>query len=347
MPGLAVVRYELFEHSNLLWSNLRGLGMPLLGNEIQAAPLFPLTWLLAFVPERDYWNVFVLARFFLAGLAAYLLAYERMRLDRAGAVMFVLTLVYALNVIRWMSHPWSNGFATGLWYVYALDRLLENALEPWGPRRVRSVLFVALAAYCLVTCGFPEGAALGAVLAVLVHGTRLFASLLQGRLAVRAYLFDLLAAHAIGLAVSSPQTFAMVEFIQQGRETLQEGWRGSNGARRIRCRARPPGDDLALLRPPRRGDAAPARRGALLLLRERAAAPCSPAVARKRVGRGRHHRRRLLRPEVLSRLAGLQRGGRHAAVLRQSYFIIYFQPLFLWVFAYFAARAMAWRRPRG
>ena len=62
VPGIKTLRYELFNHLNILWSNLRGLGMPILVNDVQAAPMYPLTLLLIWVPGEYFWNVFVLAR---------------------------------------------------------------------------------------------------------------------------------------------------------------------------------------------------------------------------------------------------------------------------------------------
>ena len=43
VPSTKTVQYEVFHRFNLLWSNLRGLGMPILVNDVQAAPLYPLT----------------------------------------------------------------------------------------------------------------------------------------------------------------------------------------------------------------------------------------------------------------------------------------------------------------
>ena len=43
IPGISAFRFELFENGNFLWSSLRNLGTPTLANEIQAAPMFPLT----------------------------------------------------------------------------------------------------------------------------------------------------------------------------------------------------------------------------------------------------------------------------------------------------------------
>ena len=83
MPGLKVLLYEILEHGNFLWSSLKGLGMPVLGNEVQEAPLYPLTLALLWVPEPYFWNSFVSLRWLLLGSGGFLLAYRVFGLERA------------------------------------------------------------------------------------------------------------------------------------------------------------------------------------------------------------------------------------------------------------------------
>src|SRR5215218_320629 len=73
VPGRSVARYELFENWNILWSSLRNMGAPILGNEVQSAPLFPLTLALVWLPDPFFWNAFVAVRLVLMWLGAFLL----------------------------------------------------------------------------------------------------------------------------------------------------------------------------------------------------------------------------------------------------------------------------------
>jgi hypothetical protein len=62
MPAFREWRYELLNHGNILWSNLRAFGQPMLGNGVQGAPLFPLNLLLIGLPDSLYWSLMPLLR---------------------------------------------------------------------------------------------------------------------------------------------------------------------------------------------------------------------------------------------------------------------------------------------
>ena len=98
VPGIKTLQFELFNHINLLWSNLRGLGMPMLVNDIQVAPLYPLTLLFLWVPGEYFWNIFVLVRWIIFASGAYLLAARCFRFNFSGSSIFVLTFVFALSM---------------------------------------------------------------------------------------------------------------------------------------------------------------------------------------------------------------------------------------------------------
>ena len=117
VPSIKTVQYEVFHHFNLLWSNLRGLGMPILVNDVQVAPLYPLTALLIWLPGEYFWNVFVLARWIVFASGAFLLASRCFRFNLVGSSIFVLTFVFALFHARWINHPFLNGMAAGVWYL--------------------------------------------------------------------------------------------------------------------------------------------------------------------------------------------------------------------------------------
>src|SRR5882672_3985051 len=107
IPGVSVVRYELFEHWNVLWSSLRNMGAPILSNEIQAAPLFPLTLALIWVPDPYFWNVFVVARLVLMWVGSALLA-SALNMGRTQSLIFAACFVGSVFVARWINHPWRS-----------------------------------------------------------------------------------------------------------------------------------------------------------------------------------------------------------------------------------------------
>lgn len=121
VPGMRMLQYELFHNCNLLWSNLMGLGLPFLGNGVQAAPLFPLTLLLCWLPESIFWNTFILIRLALIGTGTFLVARNLLKFNKIGSAVFTLCFAYSLFPMRWMNHPWQNGLLAGIWYLYFLD----------------------------------------------------------------------------------------------------------------------------------------------------------------------------------------------------------------------------------
>ncbi len=105
VPGIKTLQYEVFHHLNILWSNLRGLGMPILANDVQAAPLYPLTALLIWVPGEYFWNVFVLARWIVFASGAFLLASRCFRFNLVGSSIFVLTFVLHFSTHAGLTMP--------------------------------------------------------------------------------------------------------------------------------------------------------------------------------------------------------------------------------------------------
>ena len=114
IPDLKVLKYEVFNNYNFLWSNLKGLGMPLLGNGVQVAPMYPLTLICLLVPDPYFWNVFVIARWLILGVGSFLLAVRCFGLGKTGGLLFVLTFAFAFYELRWLNHPFLNGIAGGV-----------------------------------------------------------------------------------------------------------------------------------------------------------------------------------------------------------------------------------------
>lgn len=214
IPSIDVIRYELFENHNFLWSNLRGMGLPLLGNEIQAGPLFPLTLALIWLPDDVFWNVFVFLRVVLTGMGTYLVARDFLKLRPMAALFFTFSFAYAFYVMRWMNHPWQNGYLAGIWYLYFLVAVARQSMERFAGKRFFFLLGLIVAIYSMVTCGFPETAAFWGIVVVLVYAPFIGTLLVKKQLKVSAFLLDVVIAHMIGFALASYQIFAIIELLQ-------------------------------------------------------------------------------------------------------------------------------------
>jgi len=214
MPGLKVLLYEIFEHGNFLWSSLKGLGMPVLGNEVQEAPLYPLTLALLWVPEPYFWNSFVSLRWLLLGSGGFLLAYRVFGLERAGALAFVLTFSFAFWHLRWMNHPYLNGMAAGVWYWYFLLLLIGGGDARFSAlRAIPALIGLTVSAYSVITCGFPEASVTVAAITVILTAVFLFRRAVFKRQHLLADILVIFTAHGLALALAAPQVFALIEFV--------------------------------------------------------------------------------------------------------------------------------------
>lgn len=213
IPGLQAVRYELFNHYNVLWSNLRNMGAPLLANEVQTAPLFPLTLLLIALPQHLFWNSFILSRLLLMGAGSILIARQIFKFNRVGSLTFALVFIFNVYVCRWMNHPWQNGLTAGVWYIYFVGKTAESSLDSWGKQRFFLFLGTALSVYSLITCGFPEGAALSAVLTILAFAVPFVVQTYKKQLKIRNFLTDLFTSHLVGFGFAAIQLFSLLDYI--------------------------------------------------------------------------------------------------------------------------------------
>ena len=214
MPAFREFRYELLEHFNVLWSTLRGMGQPILGNAVQSAPLFPLNLVLLALPDFLYWSVMPISRIILIALSCYLIARKIFGLSTFASAFFGLLIAFNINVTRWMNHPWTNGLLAGLWYFYFICRV---SLE----RKANSQLFISIglivSVFAMVTAGFPEATALSALIVVFLYAGFFISywSDIQARLVNVVIL--LLTCHVIGFCLSAIQIFPLFEYIEYSR----------------------------------------------------------------------------------------------------------------------------------
>ncbi len=213
MPSLREFRYELFEHGNILWSNLRGMGQPMLGNGVQGAPLFPLSLALIWLPDQIFWSVMPMARIILIGLMLFLIARNIFKLPWAAALIFALLAGYNLNVFRWINHPWSNGALAGVWYFYFLLRVslpseLSHRRQQWH------AVGLVIGIIAMVTNGFPEAAALFALIIAFIYIAVMLAefSALKANFWMLCQRLALL--HFVGFGLSAIQIIALLEYIE-------------------------------------------------------------------------------------------------------------------------------------
>lgn len=212
MPGFREFRYELFEHGNILWSNMRGMGQPTLGNSVQGAPLFPLSLALIWLPDQLFWSVMPMARIILISLMLFLLARNVFKLHWAAALIFALLAGYNLHVFRWINHPWSNGTLAGVWYLYFLCRVtfpghLSTARQRWH------AVGLVVGIIGMITNGFPEASALFAVITLFVFSAVAAANFSQLRAHFWSLIMRLGLLHVIGFGVSIIQIVALIEYI--------------------------------------------------------------------------------------------------------------------------------------
>ncbi len=212
--GLRLARHELLYHGNLLWSSLKSFGVPLLSNDVQAAILYPLTLLLSWLPEFYFWNAFVCCRLLLIGMFTYLLSVHLLKMRVIGAWVFTLTFAYALYVLRWINHPWQNGLLAGLCYLYFLTRLLETGLVKFSRSWCQFTIGLTLGAYSLFTCGFPESAAMSVLLCLLVMIPVVLTRYANNAFKKSAFLSAFLVSHVLATMLASPVILALLEGIK-------------------------------------------------------------------------------------------------------------------------------------
>lgn len=209
VPSLRVIRYEFLHRHNWLWSSLRGMGMPILANEVQGAPFFPLTLALLWVPEPYFWNVFVVVRLALVLWACFLLASRLFRFSDFASFVFTVCFGLSVYLLRFLNHPWLNGVLAGLWCFYFVGQLLEpseRSPEKWWLETV----LLALSVFSVITCGFPESTAMMGIV-----GALLFAPLVISRLFSKEKKGVLLVGIGVvsGVCLASLQILALSELV--------------------------------------------------------------------------------------------------------------------------------------
>ncbi|MCH2190778.1 MAG: hypothetical protein MK188_07635, partial [Gammaproteobacteria bacterium] len=212
MPGFREFRYELFENSNILWSNLRGMGQPILGNGVQGAPLFPLSLVLIWLPDQLFWSIMPITRVVLISLMLFLTARNIFKMPLLAALIFAILAGYNINVMRWINHPWTNGALSGVWYYYFLVQV-TFAHEHTRSRRILHTVGLVVGVIGMITNGFPEASALFALLTMLLYVPICIAKYVSLRQKIKETILRVVCLHLIGFGLCSVQIIALLEYI--------------------------------------------------------------------------------------------------------------------------------------
>ncbi len=224
MPSFREFKYELFHNANILWSNLRAMGQPMLGNGVQGAPLFPLSLALIWLPDQLFWTVMPMTRIFLIGVMLFLLARNFFNFPVAAALVFALLAAYNINVFRWINHPWTNGALSGVWYLYFMLRI--TFAQGFSPtRQTLHAIGLVLGIIGMVTNGFPEASALFAIIAAAVYLAIVLARFGEVLPSIASITKVMLLLHFVGFALCSVQIIALLEYIDYTQIMgLREGY---------------------------------------------------------------------------------------------------------------------------
>jgi Bacterial membrane protein YfhO len=210
-PWVKVVAEQYLGEKRLpLWNPYSAYGTPFAA-AMQPQPFFPLTALLSLHPTPWTYNIFIIARLFIAGILAFLFA--RQFLGQAEAVF--ASIAFTLNgyfvIFLDMPHLSVEVLLPGLFLTFEL--LLRR---PSWPR-----LVTAAAMVCLCICGgMPESAFSAISFACLYVVFRLLLSPeFRNGFKVRAGFFAL--ALLLGFALSAFLLIPFAEFTNYGHDVHQ------------------------------------------------------------------------------------------------------------------------------
>ncbi len=223
-PSFNEFQRSLYTDHNILWSSLRNMGMPILAVDIQAAPLFPLTLLLSGLDSQLFWIVFTVLQLVLMGLGVYLLVRRFFLFARLPSIFFVIAFIYSLYVLRWMNHPWMNGFLAGIYYLFFLCQTCVQGREH-TIRRLCVFAGLTISVYSMVTCGFPEAALMSAFFVVFTYTPFVVSRIVSKKIVWRSYLSDLFLGHFAGFALASYQIFSVLEILHESGVSRERGLR--------------------------------------------------------------------------------------------------------------------------
>jgi len=199
-----LVRYQYLSEKRLpLWNPYQSYGAPLAAN-MQSQPFNPLFVLYALHPGPRTYNFFILCRFLIAGLCAYL--YLRLFLPFAPSLAGGLVCMLSGYHILFLNMPHLSVDVLLPAVFLAIERLLRR-------QSVRNVLLAILVVFLSIAGGMPE-----TTLLILTYGYVYFFFRVIGdrtfRSAAGRHFTYLLFVNAIGFALAGLLLAPFVEFLR-------------------------------------------------------------------------------------------------------------------------------------
>ncbi|HEY3090397.1 MAG TPA: hypothetical protein VGJ59_20295 [Jatrophihabitantaceae bacterium] len=184
------------------WNPYEGLGAPLLG-EMESAALFPLVILQAL---PDGFLIFHIALELVAGCATVALVRS---LGLHAAAAGLAGVLFGLNgALVWLLNAPTGPVAFVPLVLVGIERARRSA----AARAPGGYLTVAVAVWLSIVAGFPEGAYLGALLALVWAIWRLAGS----RGYRRGFAIRLAAGSVLGLSLAAPSLWSFTSYVRDG-----------------------------------------------------------------------------------------------------------------------------------
>jgi hypothetical protein len=207
-PWLKVISKQiLVEHNVPLWNPYAAYGTPLAA-AMQPQPFFPLTALLSIYPGARTYNLFVLARLFVAGLLMFLFA--RMFVGHLPAILAAVSFMLTGRFIVVMDMPFLSVEILLPGLLAAFELLLRRPARP-------TVALVASGIALGITGGMPESLFMIVAFACLYFLFRLLTTF-DFRQQIWSRVKMLTAAIMLGFALGAFLLLPFVEFMANSRD---------------------------------------------------------------------------------------------------------------------------------
>lgn len=120
-PELMLTRSDLSRGIAPLWNPYAGGGRPEFGS-VQAAPLYPITWLAFLLPFWSSLGWIAAAKLLIAAAGTFLFA-RALALRRGPALLAAIVFAFGTFFVDWLEHPHTNVWAMLPWMLLAVRRV--------------------------------------------------------------------------------------------------------------------------------------------------------------------------------------------------------------------------------
>ena len=190
-----------------LWNPNAGAGAPLLAN-MQSAVFNPIRLPVLISPNPFMWDIYLLGRFLLGGLAAYLFA-RRVGMAVPGGLVTATGYILSGHFMLYSNNHWLDVYLMLPLVLYGVETIIRHG-------RASSVALLAVAVAISLLAGMPEPAMLTLLLAGGYAAYRLASSTLEGaELGVTGRRGVLLSIGFVsGFALAAPVLLPFWEYVQ-------------------------------------------------------------------------------------------------------------------------------------